>query len=169
VDSYISLGFIGTKKFVFNDIGDQKGIDKPLRKSKIVFSSEIYLDPIIIHHSRMVYGLLDLLGEVGGEIQFVQMLCAFFIGSYNQTSFVFKVIKQTDYSKQEKKLTKSFCNKMGLQMLKSMGSFRSLFPKKIKKLKKLHDECSDRLEYNLDIVNIIEMIERTKDVKKEES
>jgi hypothetical protein len=50
-----------------------------------------------------------------------------------------------------------------------LGYFRALFPRKIKKLKTLYDECSDRLQYNLDIVHIIEMIERTKDEKKEES
>jgi hypothetical protein len=58
---------------------------------------------------------------------------------------------------------------MGLQLLKSMGYFKSIFPKKIKKLKKLYDECSDRLQDNLDITNIMELIERTKDVKLNES
>jgi hypothetical protein len=39
-------------------------------------------------------------------------------------------------------------------------------PKRITKLKKLHDECIDRLDDNLDIVNIIEMGERAKDIKR---
>jgi hypothetical protein len=54
---------------------------------------------------------------------------------------------------------------MGLQVIKSLGDFRGFYPKRVKKLKKLYDECNDRLEHNLDIVNIIEMIERTKDEK----
>jgi hypothetical protein len=48
---------------------------------------------------------------------------------------VFKVISQTDYSNEEKKLAKGFCNKIGLQMLKAMDCSRIVLPKKIIKLK----------------------------------
>ena len=54
-------------------------------------------------------------------------------------------------------------------MLKSVGYFNVICPKKITKVKKLYDECSDRLKYNLDIVNIIELIERTKDIAREKN
>jgi hypothetical protein len=64
----LSLGFIGIKKFIFFDIGGEKGYTKPLRNSKIIFSSEIFLDAIIITHKRTVYGIMDLLGETGGNI-----------------------------------------------------------------------------------------------------
>ncbi len=54
---------------------------------------------------------------------------------------------------------------IGLQLLKSMDCMRLVLPKKIIKLKQLHDECIERLDDNLDIVNIIEMGERAKDAK----
>jgi hypothetical protein len=53
-------------------------------------------------------------------------------------------------------------------MIKSINCMQVVLPKKIIKLKKVHDECMNRLDDNLDIVNIIEMAERAKDIKKEE-
>jgi hypothetical protein len=76
---------------------------------------------------------------------------------------VFKVISQTDYSDEEKHLTEGFCSKIGLQMVKSFDWTRFILPKNIVRLKTLHDECIDRLDDNLDIVNLIEMGERVKD------
>jgi hypothetical protein len=111
---------------------------------------------------------MNLLGDIGGEIQILFIFCSFFLSSYNETSFVFKVISQTDYSVEEKNLTKGFCNKMALQLIKSLSCMRVVMPKKIIKLKRLHDECIERLDDNLDIVNIIEMGERAKDIKKDE-
>jgi hypothetical protein len=49
-----------------------------------------------------------------------------------------------------------------------MDCSRFILPKKILKLKMLHDECIDRLDDNLDIVNIIEMGERAKDIARME-
>jgi hypothetical protein len=111
---------------------------------------------------------MNLLGDVGGEIQILFIFCNFFLGAYNETSFVFKVISQTDYSIEEKKMAKGFFNKIRLQLLKSMDCMRIVLPKKIIRLKKLHDECIDRLDDNLDIVNLIEMGERAKDTKRRE-
>jgi hypothetical protein len=141
--------------------------DKPLRISAIVFSVEVFLDDNIIEHTRRTYGIMDLLGDMGGEIQILFIFCNFFLGSYNETSFIFKVINQTDYSFEEKKLTKGFCNKIGLHLIKSVDCMRIVLPRNILKLKKLHDECIMRLDDNLDIVNIIEMGERAKDVNND--
>ena len=67
-DSFLSFGFIGLKDYVFHDIGQVYMTDKPLRNSTIVFSSEVFLDTNMKVHSRTVYGIFDLLGDIGGEI-----------------------------------------------------------------------------------------------------
>jgi hypothetical protein len=63
-----SLGFIGIKKFIFFDIGGEKGTSRPIRNSQVIFSSEIYLDAVIVIHNRTVFGIMDLLGEIGGNV-----------------------------------------------------------------------------------------------------
>jgi hypothetical protein len=64
----LSLGFNGIKHFFFYDLGETYSTEKPLRDSEIVFSAEIFLDDTIIKLTRKSYGILDLLGDVGGEI-----------------------------------------------------------------------------------------------------
>jgi hypothetical protein len=81
---------------------------------------------------------------------------------------VFKVISQTDYSYEEIKLTKGFCMKVGLHILKNLDWSRYFLPRNIVKLKKLHDECVERLDDNLDIVRIIDMGERAKEKREKE-
>jgi hypothetical protein len=88
----LSLGFNGLEQTSFHDLGEVYVTDKPLKKSEIVFSTEIFLDDNIIVHYRDSYGVLDLLESIGGVIQILYIFCHFFLGSYNETSFVFKVI-----------------------------------------------------------------------------
>ena len=51
---------------------------------------EIFLDPNIIYHSRSVYGILDLFGDVGGLLGILTPFISYFIAPYNETSFLLK-------------------------------------------------------------------------------
>ena len=148
-DSFLSLGFNGLKNYIFFDVGDVYSYEKPPR-GDILFTQEIFLDRNIILHSRSVYGILDLFGDVGGVLGILQALIGYFVAPYNETSFVLKVAQRKE----------GFCTKMALQMINSFKCAERVMPKKIVKLKVLYDEASERL---MDCVNIQKKMEKNKD------
>jgi hypothetical protein len=94
-DSFLSLGFNGQNSYSFFDVNDKRLTEKPYidPTDPIYFSAEIFIDETVIYHSRSVYGLLDLFGDIGGVLQVLQILSAFFIVPYNESAFIFRFIK----------------------------------------------------------------------------
>lgn len=91
-DSFLSLGFNDEKEYTFYDINEKRITEKPYSES-IYFSAEIFMDETLIYHSRSVYGFLDLFGDIGGVLQFLQIISAFFIIPYNESAFIFRFTK----------------------------------------------------------------------------
>ena len=91
----------------------------------IYFSAEVFIDETVIYHSRSVYGLLDLFGDIGGVLQVLQILTAFFIVPYNESAFIFRMIKV-----ETKRKVKTF-EKFGVRMIKFLSCFKGCFPKRI--------------------------------------
>ena len=104
-DSFLSLGFNDEKQYTFYDINEKRITEKPYTES-IYFSAEIFMDETLIYHSRSVYGLLDLFGDIGGVLQFLQIISAFFIIPYNESAFIFRFIKY--HTKQNYKVHEKF-------------------------------------------------------------
>ena len=67
-DSFLSLGFNGENEYTFWDVNDKRMTEKPYTDN-IYFSAEVFIDETVIYHSRSVYGLLDLFGDIGGVLQ----------------------------------------------------------------------------------------------------
>ena len=53
---------------MFYDIDNKRYTEKPYNDNDVYFSAEIFMDESIMAHHREVYGLLELFGDVGGEI-----------------------------------------------------------------------------------------------------
>jgi hypothetical protein len=67
-DSFLSLGINSEKHYLFYDIDYKRLTEKPYNDNDEYFSAEIFMDESIMAHHREVYGLLELFGDVGGEI-----------------------------------------------------------------------------------------------------
>ena len=144
-DSFLSLGFNGLKNYSFFDIDEINTYEKPA-KNDILFSEEIFLDRNIIFHTRSVYGILDLFGDVGGVLGILQTIVAYLVAPYNETSFILKVAKKDEV----------FCTKLALVMM-NFATCAKVMSKKIVKLKLLFDETSERLMESLDILTIMDI------------
>ena len=118
---------------MFYDIGEVNSIEKPLRNSKIIFSTEIFLDASIIYHERSVYGLMQLCGDIGGVMGALQVFFTFFVEPYNETSFVLFVSNN-------KELKKTECESLGIHVLNMFKCFRICFPKSCWRNKLLYDK-----------------------------
>ena len=90
-DSFLSLGFNGQNEYTFFDVNDKSITEKPYTDN-IYFSAEVFIDETVIYHSRSIYGLLDLFGDIGGVLQVLQIFLAFFIVPYNESAFIFNMI-----------------------------------------------------------------------------
>ena len=146
-DTFFSLGFNGIQEFTFYDIEQVRIHDRPLKTSSgTFFSQEIFLDSNIIYHSRLVYGILDLFGDVGGLLGILTTFIGYFVAPYNETSFLFKVAKREE---------EGFWSTMGIQMMKS-NLIKKVMTKKMVKLKDIYDRSNERLINSLDIQTIME-------------
>ena len=141
-DSFLSLGFNGQNSYSFFDVNDKRLTEKPYIDliDPIYFSAEIFIDETVIYHSRSVYGLLDLFGDIGGVLQVLQILSAFFIVPYNESAFIFRFIK---YETKRKIQT---CEKLSVRLINFCSCIKGCFPRKIQRFKAFYDKISERLE-----------------------
>jgi hypothetical protein len=65
----IPLGFNGEKKYSFWDINSMIEVNYQMKFRNVYFMSEYFLDTTIVQHDRTVYGIFDVLGDVGGVLQ----------------------------------------------------------------------------------------------------
>ena len=54
---------------------------------------EIRLSPLYLQHSRVVYGILNFVGNVGGLKEAVMFIAATFMANYGSSQFEFSVLK----------------------------------------------------------------------------
>ena len=47
-----------------------------------------------MQHERQVYDILTLLGDLGGVIEIICLITAFFLGRWNEHSFIIKAIQK---------------------------------------------------------------------------
>jgi hypothetical protein len=94
----LPLGFNGESTDRFWEIGSILEVTYPMRHRNTFFESEYFLDPTIVQHDRTVYNLFDVLGDVGGVMQILQIVFAFLLSTYSERAFTFDLLEEiTNY------------------------------------------------------------------------
>jgi hypothetical protein len=52
-----------------------------------IYQTKLYRDNFKVNHDRMIYGLIDLLGDLGGVLEIVLLVTGFFLNNIAEHSF----------------------------------------------------------------------------------
>ena len=58
----------------------------------IIYKTNMMLSDISVSHSRQVYGILDLLGDLGGVLEVILLITGMVFYSISEHNFVLKAI-----------------------------------------------------------------------------
>jgi len=92
-DGLINL-FWPTYEGNFFDIGSKK-LEEYIQQDQYpntLFTFALFMAETKLSHSRKAYGLLDLMGDMGGIIEVLTFGCSFFINPISEHSFILKAL-----------------------------------------------------------------------------
>ena len=80
----------------FYDIGSMQNQDQPeyVGLPGVVFSLNFFVDTLMISHSREVYNLMDLIGDLGGVLEVITFMFGIFLVPISEFSFVIKALQK---------------------------------------------------------------------------
>lgn len=99
LDVLVQLGFNGYENFDFFGIASSQ-TNRDLRANEfyknknILYSCQMFLNPMISEHSRTIYGVIDFLGDIGGILGIITSIFGFFICPYSEFDFFINASKK---------------------------------------------------------------------------
>ena len=135
----------------------------------ILYSAQIFLDDIIIEHSRSIYGIIDFLGDIGGILEILSMFVHFFIFNYAVHKFIqtaarkiFQVQTKKHHHFKNKSLKRQNSVKFSIKQSDSIKLFfvrnfcccKCLSNDRLEKYNMVLEKANDELEKSLDVLNI---------------
>ena len=195
-DSYMRLGQLSEEGTFFQIA---RTLNRPSARVAVpdhVYSNQLFLQPEQVLHQRSIYGVIDLLGDLGGVTEVIMILFGFFLYPISEHSFILKVSKKMFLGRtkdeqmfvvpddvdgktkvDDKKLGENFRNhrvmrmkssdKVKLYLANKLGwLFRPGLWDKKEKFQKMYQTTQDRLETELNIVKIIRSLRDIKILMK---
>ena len=91
-DGFINLGY-PTFEGEFWDIGRKNQAESKRNEGESVFEMHIGIDSQLNEFEREVYNLIDLLGDLGGVLEILVMICGVFLFPVSEFKFILKAFE----------------------------------------------------------------------------
>ena len=94
-DSWINLSQLTYDRWFFDFSAPHQYFEmRNINFPGLVFQSDLYFDEHGMTHMRSIYGLFDLLGDIGGVFELVTRVTSIFVFSISYHSFTLASIKK---------------------------------------------------------------------------